>query len=120
MDALLGGLVDANVEYLMDHPDTPHLYDAGIRYKPEDPKKEEWLLIPDLYKKKVGDCEDLGAALAAFYIVDGYDAEAFAKRTGAKRFHTLVEVEKGDEFFVEDPSRVLGMRSKRWRKSQSQ
>ena len=82
----------------------------------ERPGREQWLTIPQLYKKGVGDCEDLGAALAAEYRVAGVYAVAFAKRTGKKKFHTLVDVAG----VIEDPSRVLGMgRKKRWRGSSS-
>lgn len=121
LDALLEGLVLANVVYLETHPKTPRLYDSGVRYKRERPGRENWLIIPQLYKARFGDCEDLGAALAAECIVfDGLDAFAFAVRTGKKKFHTKVGIRQDGEVLVEDPSRVLGMgRKKKWRKSRS-
>jgi len=119
LDALLEGLVQANVVYLETHPNTQLLYDAGVRYQRERPGRENWLTIPQLYEKGVGDCEDLGAALAAEYRIAGFNAWAFAERTGKKRFHTLVCIVEGGEEFIEDPSRVLGMRTTRWRASKS-
>ena len=116
LDILLEGLVELNVAFLQRNPRTPLLYDAGVRYKKERPGRERWLRIPQLYKKGVGDCEDLGAALAGEYRFAGADAVAFSKRTGEKTFHTLVAVDGR----IEDPSRVLGMgKKKRWRASSS-
>jgi len=121
LDAVLEGLVLANVVYLEAHPKTPRLYESGVRYKRERPGRENWLIIPYLYKRRFGDCEDLGAALAAECIVfDGLDAWAFTVRTGKKKFHTKVCIREDGELFVEDPSRVLGMgKKKKWRESKS-
>ena len=121
LDALLEGLVLANVVFLETHPKTPRLYKSGVRYRRERPGREDWLIIPQLYKRGYGDCEDLGAALAAECIVfDDLDAWAFTVRTGKKKFHTKVGIRQDGETFIEDPSRVLGMgRKKKWRKSKS-
>jgi len=121
LDAILEGLVLADVVYFETHPKAPRLYDSGVRYKKERPGREDWLIIPDLYKKGTGDCEDLGAALAAeCRVFDGLDAWAFTVRTGKKKFHTKVAIRQDGQLFIEDPSRVLGMgRKKKWRASQS-
>lgn len=99
-----------NEEWLLENPNTPRLYESGVRYRRERPRVEDWLMIPDLYARRFGDCEDLGAALAAERRVrDGcLDAVAFTRRTGRKTFHTLVDCDGR----VEDPSRVLGMKKR--------
>jgi len=84
----------------------PKLYSAGIRYQRERVGRENWQTVAELYKSKVGDCEDLAAARAAELRMQGIPARAVAVRTGARSYHALVRWPDGS---IEDPSRILGM-----------
>ena len=106
--ALLDCLIDLNASYLKYHPNTPKLYQSGVRYE----RVNEWLPIPALYNLGVGDCKSLACALIAEYRKAGIPCEPafrWVVRKGEPKvvrdFHILVEVETG----WEDPSKVLGM-----------
>lgn len=95
----------------------PHPYDAGLRYEKEPPPQEEWLDVVELYERRVGDCEDLAAALAAWLrVYEGIDARAgFARRVvempqigSVWLFHCFVVLPDGR---ILDPSKRLGMTS---------
>lgn len=121
--SLLLGLLTAWNETLLralaDHGlRLPHPYQAGLRYEAEPPPQEEWLDVLELYERRVGDCEDLAAALAAWLrVFAGVDARCgFARRRvwredmGAwvRLFHCFVILPDGT---ILDPSRKLGMPS---------
>lgn len=101
-----------NVEYLRSHPDTPQLYESGLRYAVEGPFNEEWKTIPVCLGGDVLDCEDAACWRAAELIVSGEDPDArpvFRGRRVSKRrrlYHVIVM--RGDGS-LEDPSKVLGM-----------
>ena len=107
---LLSGVVRANVDYLRRHPWTPHPYRAGLRYQREPRGQEHWKGISQILRDRHGDCEDLSAYLAAWYIARGQKAQIHLtwKRTrrGGRLFHVQV---RGPSGRIEDPSRVLGM-----------
>lgn len=110
LTAPLAALTALNEQYLRDHPNTPHLYQSGVRYRREGKylrgrQKEKWLTIPLLYIVRFGDCEDLAAANAAFHRVRGVKAIAVAKPSSIG-FHIVTQLPDGT---IEDPSRVLGM-----------
>lgn len=98
-----------NLRWLRDNPDAPHPYDAGVRYMPELPGRESWDIVPVIYARGWGDCEDLAGAVAAFHVFDGTDpdARAVAYRSGPRTWHAVVR--RGDGS-IEDPSLALGMR----------
>lgn len=106
---LLDALVRLNILYLRRNPRTPLLFQSGVRYSSDDPS-EEWLTIPELYRRRFGDCEDLACARVAELRVRGYPAAPFIsmkKRIGGgDLYHIRVRI--GDR--IEDPSRLLGMR----------
>jgi len=58
-------LCRANQEYLRAHPETPLLYESGIRYQVEPPGHEDWADIPNIIRNGWGDCEDLGGWMVA-------------------------------------------------------
>jgi hypothetical protein len=106
---LLRALVECNLDYLEKHPNTPHPYRAGIRYRRED-GKERWKSIPKIIEDGEGDCEDLAAYLAAYLVHRGERPVSVVLRSrvqpsGARLFHVLVRGPRG----YEDPSRRLGM-----------
>ena len=95
----------------------PPLYESGVRYRQEQEKQcwhpipggcEDWLSVAELYRQRVGDCEDLAAARAAELILLGERARAIPKRTRAG-WHIVVR--RGDGS-IEDPSARLGMKTR--------
>lgn len=109
----LEALTLANQAYLRTHPDAPHPLLAGWRYEREPIGVEKWQSYPYLLRSKVGDCEDLAAALAAWRRErDGIHAKAMALPPqvagGLLVYHIGVRLPNGQ---WEDPSRVLGMGS---------
>lgn len=107
---LVKGVVTANVAYLRRHPRTPHPYKAQVRYRREPRGREHWKGVKQVLRDGHGDCEDLAAYLAAWYLVRGRKASIHLtwKKTpgGGRLFHVQV---RGPDGKIEDPSRVLGM-----------
>lgn len=106
---LLDALVKINLEYLKEHPNTPLLYDSGVRYKRED-GTEDWLDIGEVLKLGYGDCEDLACYRVAELIKNGVPArpELIWRNKGEfYLYHIKVMLHNG---ITEDPSRQLGMR----------
>lgn len=106
MELLIGLelLTQLNEVYLQSHPNTKPLYKAEITYQLEPPGVEDWLTIPVLYQRGIGDCEDLACALCAERRVRGQDCSPNVERHG-KVWH--ITARAGE--LIEDPSRVLGM-----------
>lgn len=112
---LLEALVTCNMVWLRQHPETPHPYEAGIRYMREPRGEENWRGIEKVLHQGGGDCEDLACYLAA---VLRHRGEAKAKpvvifrrkrrRGSGTVFHIVVRRADGK---IEDPSLVLGMGS---------
>ncbi len=103
--ALLDCLVDISTAYLSYHPDTPALYDSGVRYG----RTKTWYPTPTLFAMQFGDCKSLTAALIAEYRMKGIDCSPVFRWVvnshGVTDFHILVQTPHG----FEDPSKVLGM-----------
>jgi hypothetical protein len=69
LSCLLWALIFANSGYLLDHPDTPNLYDAGIRWEAEKPQgrtacpegegQELFLGVRQVLEQGYADCEDV-------------------------------------------------------------
>lgn len=93
-----------NEVYLLGHPHTKRLYNAGVRYEYEPPGEENWLTIPVLYRYGYGDCEDLACALAAERRRAGIPCDPFVSRQG-RVWHIRCKCGTA----IEDPSLVLGM-----------
>jgi len=109
LQELLDCLTRINIIYLRAHPDTPPLYEAGVRYRREPLGQERWRAIPHVLAARVGDCEDLGCWLAAQYIISGETCRAISKgRKTARGWLYHIQVHRADGS-IEDPSRVLGM-----------
>ncbi len=105
---LLRALLFLNEDYLREHPDTPNLYDSGVRYKREH-GTEHWKAVPQLLRDKHGDCEDLACWRAAEQRISGIECRPFLKRmvrNGFRLYHVLVQYPDGR---IEDPSKKLGM-----------
>jgi hypothetical protein len=95
------------------HAPVADLYDCGVVYKRElicnsngvVHTCEEWLTIHEIIARGSGDCEDLGPARSADYIMKGEAARAFA-RPSSVGWHIQVRRADGS---IEDPSAKLGM-----------
>jgi hypothetical protein len=116
----LEALVAANVVYLKHHPNTPKLYQSGVRYEAEQrdcftfpetcPTEEDFKGIPYLLHDGYGDCEDLACWRVAELLVEGHDVQPyFTWRLVGNTllYHIMVRYADGR---IEDPSKVLGMK----------
>ena len=56
LNILLKALVDTDIEYLKDNPQTPSIYQSGVRYVEEQEGIEDWRDIPTCLRVKQGDC----------------------------------------------------------------
>jgi hypothetical protein len=130
-DATLGIMLNALFEhdrlYLLEHPETPSIYDAGVEYVEEPEGCEDWQDVPTCLRLGIGDCEDFACWLAAELDVrHGIAARpAFTKQTmqnGQVLYHIVVRLPDGvtlpdgtvttsigAQGFTMDPSRMLGM-----------
>ena len=113
MGCLVVALYEYNCEYYRTFPQTPNVLDFA-KYEREDLTKgfEDFLTIDNLLETKVGDCEDLAAAYAAWLTVV---AKRVARPTiaeyqlpsGTINLHCFTrDVASGKEY---DPSLALGM-----------
>jgi hypothetical protein len=110
LDVMLAALQEVNLGWLREHPETPSIYHAGVRYIRENVRQERWASIPDVMRRGGGDCEDLAAWLAAekqFY--GTHDALAFSTKMRPGLWHIRVKTQSTGA--IEDPSRALGMRA---------
>jgi hypothetical protein len=110
LESFLESLVRANVAYLVEHRQTPSLYDSGVVYAREDPR-EVFRDVPHVILDGWGDCDDLAAWRAAEYRLRGVAAKVRlvkSKGTVGVAWHAVVQLPDGKR---EDPSRRLGMGS---------
>jgi hypothetical protein len=113
LQILLEALTAIDVKWLLAHPETPNLYESGIRYEEEPLGEENWLDIPTALKQRRHvDCEDLSCWRAAeLRVRHGIDAHAtFIRKnmpSGSSLYHIQVRYPDGR---IEDPSRILGMK----------
>lgn len=116
IEALLEALTASNCYYLVGNPQTPLLYESGVRYEEEPPGRDEWQDIPDTIVRRAGDCEDLAAWRMAELRVRFRDdvtrfritVDDLPDQSGklVTTYHiTLLRPGKN----IEDPSRRLGM-----------
>lgn len=107
--SLVTGLALADYAYLKANPQTPKLYESGVRYVAE-PGTENWLTVPELMKTKQGDCEDLAGWRAAEYWLKGIPARPDVRArlvNGVWRAHAFVRL---PDRRIDDPSIKLGMK----------
>jgi hypothetical protein len=117
LQILLWTLVHLNELYLSRHPSTPRLYESGVRYMREPYRYEQWIPIPRVLQQGGSDCEDLSAWRIAELRQKGFDARpawSHEERTGPngepyRMYHIKVFI---PGFGIEDPSRLLGMKSR--------
>ena len=109
---MLEALIEIDCEYLRAHPETPWLYESGVRYAEEPLGEERWQSIPVSLERRVLDCEDAATwRVAELRVRLSEPARAATlrqvdRRTGRVVWHISVTRGNGEP---EDPSRVLGM-----------
>ncbi len=86
----------------------PELYESGVRYKRQH-GPERFRPIPEVYRRRGGDCDQLGAWRAAELRERGINAIAIPMQVNDHLYHVVVRYPDGR---IEDPSKRLGMRSK--------
>jgi hypothetical protein len=124
---MLEALFQADRIWLQHHPETPDLYDSGVRYVEEPEGAEDWQDISTCLRMGIADCEDLACWLAAELDVRyGVPARpAFEKQVladGRVLYHIIVRLPDGmplpdgrttfsigGKSFMLDPSRQCGM-----------
>jgi len=113
----LEALTHRNQLYLKNHPKTPPIYRAPVRYEREM-GTELWSDIPTILKKGYGDCEDMAGWRVAELRENGHRASPYVrykKVDGKYHYHALVKRAGQDAMtgqhkaWIEDPSRRLGM-----------
>jgi hypothetical protein len=88
MQRALDCLTDCNEDYLLTYPQTPHLYDVGLRYQPEPENRvERWQSIPVMFQTLIADCEDIACGLAAYYRV-GRGPASLGRPIRARPYYT--------------------------------
>lgn len=112
-------LIHQDELYLKHHPETPLLYESGVRYAREPFGYESWPNIPVVLKRKAGDCEDLVAWRVAELRQHGIPARpswSYRELTGPqgdyRLYHIRVWIPAGygeTNARFEDPSKELGM-----------
>jgi len=112
LKTLLMALMHVDILYLRAHPETPRIFESGVRYAEEPPGQEDWQDIPTTLKLGIADCEDLSCWRAAeLRVRHGVQAEPTfiwkLRPNGGYLYHILVRYPDGR---IEDPSRTLGMR----------
>jgi hypothetical protein len=110
---MLHALFLIDIMWLKRNPETPRLYESGLRYESEPIGREDWQDWPtSLRIRRYVDCEDLACMRASELCVkDGIQAyPSFIWRSrpsGANLYH--IQVARPDLAEPEDPSRLLGM-----------
>lgn len=118
LNLMLETLFKLNILYLRRHPETPLVYQSGVRYMEEPPGQEEWQDIPTCLEQGCADCEDLAswraAELNVSYGIKAYPFFIEQRRAdGSYLYHILVQWPPSPQHpkgYVEDPSKILGMR----------
>lgn len=113
--SMLESLILADTFFLAEHPGTPLLYEAGLRYQPEEIGHDDWRDVPSILDHKGGDCEDLASwRVAELRHLHNENAQPYItyNLVRSARFGTFtlyhIRVQRADGT-IEDPSRILGM-----------
>ena len=121
LEFLLRALVAADIAWLLEHPETPNLYDSGVFYTEEPDGQDDWLDIPECLERhaegRAIDCEDLACWRVAELRVRFGERHAkphitvqdLPNHAGqiVTTYHMSVQREDGS---LECPSTLLGMK----------
>lgn len=119
LSALLSTLIYVNQNFLRAHPETPLLYQSGVRYIREQMGRtgcpgitpEQWADVPVILRDGGADCEDLACwRVAELRERFGIEARAFFyyRRVAPNKTLYHIQVQHPDGT-IEDPSALLGM-----------
>lgn len=114
IEALTQALMVIDALYLTDYPDTPLLYQSGVRYVSEDSPKVNteywWRDVPRVLSKGYADCKALAAWRAAELVIRyQVDAEPYVTYMHQPDGSILYHVQVLTPYGIEDPSEKLGM-----------
>lgn len=109
LECLCRCLVDLNLLYIAQNPNTPTLYASGVRYRRDPPGVEDWQTIPEILDRRFADCKSLAAMRVAEILARG--GKAFVQfhwrdQNDGATWHIYVQYLDGRQ---EDPSALLGM-----------
>lgn len=110
---MIEGISRINEKYLRDNPNTPALYESGVKYAREG-SPEQWFDIPNILRRGEDDCEGLAGWRCAECRVAGFDSDPVLKRferdDGSVLYHCITEIHMPDgRVVLDDPSARLGM-----------
>ena len=108
LQLVLTGLVNLDVA-IMERYSLPRLYSSGVRYHPDG---NRWRHALDVLHNGEADCKSLAAYRAAELRVAGKNARVIVHRSGPHTLHARVLTDG----VIEDPSRRLGMKTRRQRR----
>ncbi len=100
------GLMLMSLEQMRSGARIPPIYESGVRYEREPPRRERWQTALESYQRQIADCEDLAAWLCAELRFNGEAARIHCYAPKPGLIHCVVERANGQ---LEDPSRKLGM-----------
>lgn len=115
LDAALEGLVRLNMAIIRQAAAAgkplPNPLKSKVRWRPDGWKggpNETWDTWDICVRRGYGDCEDLGAATAAYLRLDGTNASAVVRSSNSPgvAWHCIVELPDGRQV---DPSAQMGM-----------
>lgn len=105
LTAAAEALTAMNYVLMSREPDSyPPLYESGVRYRREEPGREDWLTADAILAQGYADCEDLAGYRAAELRREGIPARVLVRPTRRGSYHAVVVYPDGD---IEDPSRIL-------------
>ena len=129
LSIMLRTLLEIDIDYLKQYPNTPLIYQSGVIYMEEPPGQEDWQDIPTSLRLGILDCEDCACWRAAELVVRyGIQAKPVfleqKRKDGSTLFHIVVlwpkdavlqfkpQVAWNNQVggYIEDPSAILGMR----------
>jgi len=108
LHSLLNALTLENLG-ILHYNNIPSIYVVAPKYNLKVSDIDEWLDIPDIIKRKTGDCKDFACWRVAELRRQGEMANPFIqykKQGDIDLFHIVVQRSNG---VIEDPSKLLGM-----------
>lgn len=108
----LEALILADRFFLYFYPGTPSIYFSGVVYMRDAPGVEDWKDIPKILQTGQADCKSVASWRVAELRNQGENATPYISyridhNKGFTMYHIAVRRESG---FLEDPSRILGMK----------
>ena len=103
-------LVGENLAYFDAQKRAIDILETPVFYQREPRGENKFFNIRDLLARGYGDCEDLSAALIAYFLFLKYEARPVLRETAPHLYHVTVEVKEQGKWVQVDPSRIKGMK----------